>query len=88
MPRITNHQLRELLIELGFAPTQRTEKNHRVFRHPASGCVLLLPDNKSTEHPRPADLVGVKAHLSLQGHLDEESFDYFVTHGELPAKAH
>jgi hypothetical protein len=86
MSKITNHKLRELLVELGFAAGERTERNHRIFRHPVSGCVLLLPDNKSQEQPRPADLVGVKAHLSIQGHLDEESFDHFVTHGELPTK--
>ena len=82
----TNEQLRELLVGLGFTPGRRTNKNHRVFRHSASGCVFLLPDNKSPDAARPADLVGLKAHLAYQGLLDEEAFDHFVQQGELPAK--
>jgi hypothetical protein len=35
--------------------------------------------------PRPADLVGIKAQLDLQGHLDQEAFDLFVAQGTLPA---
>ncbi len=86
MFKLTNKVLRELLVELGFERGQVTDKKHRVFRHPESGCTLLLPNNKSANAPRPADLVGVKTHLACQGHLDEEAFDHFVSAGKLPSK--
>jgi hypothetical protein len=82
---LTNNLLKQLLIELGFEPGAVTAKKHRVFRHPESGCTLFLPENKQSEPPRPADLVGIRADLAYQGHLDEESFDHFAQEGELPA---
>jgi hypothetical protein len=82
--RFTNRDLQRLLTELGFRPAD-SEQNQRQWRHLQSGCVLLLPANKLDEAPRPADLVGVRAHLDLQGHLDESTFDDFVTSGKLPA---
>ncbi|NUQ65330.1 MAG: hypothetical protein HUU20_22920 [Pirellulales bacterium] len=87
MPQgLTNQVLGQLLRELGFAPGDVTEKNHRVWRHPQSGCTLLLPANKTTELARPADIVGIKAQLHLQGHLDEAAFDLFATEGNLPVR--
>jgi hypothetical protein len=83
MPTLTNHALRALLVGLGFEPGELTENNHRVFRHPSSGSVLLLPDNKSSEVPRPADLVGIRTHLAYRGHLDESAFDRFVEQATL-----
>lgn len=62
---------------------QNTE-HYRRWRHPESGCELLLPANKAQESPRPADLVGIKAQLDLQGHLDENAFELFVADGNLP----
>ncbi len=82
--RFTNQDLQRLLIELGFQAAD-IEQNQRRWRHPQSGCVLLLPANKLDETLRPADLVGVRAHLDLQGHLDESTFDDFVASGKLPA---
>ncbi|HUE72321.1 MAG TPA: hypothetical protein VMP01_15660, partial [Pirellulaceae bacterium] len=64
------------------------EQNQRKWRHPQSGCTLLLPANKLDDAPRPADIVGVRAQLDLQGHLDEAAFDGFVASGKLPAAAH
>nr|AUN37417.1 hypothetical protein [uncultured bacterium] len=85
MSKLTNQSLRDLLVKLGFEPGALAERNHRVFRHPASGCALLLPDNKSSEPPRPADLMAVQVQLAHQGHLDKGAFDYFVEHATLPA---
>jgi hypothetical protein len=82
--RLTNQLLGQLLLELGFEPGGTTEKNHRVWRHPESVCRLLLPANKANEPARPADIVGVKAHLDLQGHLDEATFEIFAAEGKLP----
>jgi hypothetical protein len=84
---LTNHLLRQLLVELGFEQGAVTAKNHRVFRHPESGCVLFLPENRLSERPRPADVVGIRADLAYRGHLDEETFDRFVEEGKLPATA-
>jgi hypothetical protein len=84
MPKLTNQAIRELLVNLGFEPGELAENNHRTFRHPASGSVLLVPDNKSSEAPRPADLVGIRTHLVYQGHLDEGAFDRFVEQATLP----
>jgi hypothetical protein len=83
--RLTNKMLNQLLLNLGFEAGQVTEKNHRIWRHPESGCTLFLPANKMQESPRPADLIGIKAHLALHGHLDEDAFDYFAAEGSLPA---
>jgi hypothetical protein len=79
--------LGQLLTDLGFERGEVTAKRLRVFRHPESGCKLFLPDNKSAEAPRPADLVGIKGQLAYQGHLDEQAFDHFVEEGKLPAPA-
>ena len=87
MRTLTNHLLRQLLVELGFEHGDVTAKNHRVFRHPDSGCTLFLPENRLSERPRPADLVGIRADLAYRGHLDEDAFDRIVVDGELPATA-
>jgi len=82
--RLTNTNLTELLLDLGFEQGGPAEKNHRTWRHPESGCTLLLPVNKALESPRAADLVGIKAQLDMHGHVDEDSFEYFVREGHLP----
>ena len=79
-------RLRELLVGLGFEQAELADKNHRVFRHPLSGCVLLLPDNKSLEAPRPADLVGVRTHLAYRGHMDEQAFEQFIEKAAQPTE--
>ena len=80
----TNQLLCDLLSELGFQPDEATNTNLRVWRHSDSGCSLFLPVNKVNEAARPADIVGIKAQLSLHGHLDEDAFDFFVHEGKLP----
>jgi hypothetical protein len=84
--RLTNELLAQLLLTLGFEAGEVAERNHRVWRHPESGCTLLLPVNKTREAPRPADLVGIRAHLDLHGHLDETAFDSFAAEGRLPRR--
>ena len=81
MPKITNSILRQLLADLGFEQGHVTSKMQRAFRHPESGCTLLLPENKSAEAPRPADLAGIRGHLVYQGHVHEEAFDRFLEQG-------
>jgi hypothetical protein len=81
--RLTNKKLSQLLTNLGFEQGQVNEKSYRTWRHPESGCTLALPANKTDESPRPADLVGIKAQLDQQGHLDEAAFDEFVAEGKL-----
>jgi hypothetical protein len=85
--RLTNESLGRLLLDLGFQQGETTGKNQRFWRHSQSGCVLILPTNKTSEAPRPADIVGMRAQLALHGHLDEEAFDFFAAEGQLPARA-
>ena len=85
--RLTNNSLAELLLSLGFQQRDLTGTPHRAWRHPQSGCELVLPANKVMEAPRPANVVGVKAQLALHGHLDEEAFDFFAREGRLPARS-
>jgi hypothetical protein len=82
--KLTNEAMNRLLLELGFEQGQVTEKNLRIWQHPESECTLLLPANKTTEAVRPADMVGIRAQLDFQGHLDAEDFDFFVSEGRLP----
>lgn len=82
--RLTNETLAGLLKTIGFERGDLVKNNYRRWRHPDSGCELLLPANKSHEPPRPADLIGIKAQLDLQGHLDEDAFELFVAEGKLP----
>lgn len=84
--RLTNQTLRRLLLELGFEQEGITENNNRVFRHPESDCILLLPENKSNEAPRPADIIAVKADLAAFDHLSHEAFDQFIVEGTLPIR--
>ncbi len=87
MPQgLTNQMLGQLLRDLGFESGDVTEKNHVVWRHPQSGCTLLLPANKALQSVRPADVVGIKAQLDQQGHLEEAAFEVFVAEGELPVR--
>ncbi len=81
---LTNQLLNQLLSDLGFQPGEVSKRNHRTWRHPESGCVLFLPANKIEESPRPLDIVGIRAQLALQGHLDEDVFDVFAAEGKLP----
>ena len=83
--QLTNEKLNALLLHLGFQRGDAAKTNICYWRHPDSGCTLLVPENKMQQPPRPADLVGIKAQLDLQGHLDEEAFDLFVAQGTLPA---
>jgi hypothetical protein len=83
---MSNESLNLLLLTLGFERGDVTEKNHREWRHPQSGCTLVLPANKFKTPARPADLVGVRAQLHLQGHLDEVDFDYYLAEGKLPSR--
>jgi hypothetical protein len=82
---LTNQLLNQLLSDLGFQPGEVSKKNQRTWRHPESGCVLFLPANKLQEAPWSATIVGIRAQLALQGHLDKDSFDYFAVEGRLPA---
>jgi len=84
MHRLTNELLNQLLLQLGFEAGDVTEKHHRVWRHPSSGCTLLLPANKAQESPRPAILLAVQAQLDQQGHLKPEAFQFFAVEGRLP----
>ena len=83
--QLTNTQLRQLLLDLGFTRDQLVKNNNRVFRHPVSRCVIVLPDNRDEDTARTADIAAVRDHLAHQGHLEEAIFDRFMSEGKLPA---
>ncbi len=83
--KVTNKRLRQLLLDLGFAKGELVKNNHRVFQHPDSRCVIVVPDNRDEDTARAADVAAVRDHLAHQGHLEEAIFDSFVAEGKLPA---
>ena len=66
----TNHQLRQLLIDLGFEVRQSVEPNCVVLEHAESKARLLMPSNKDDEPAREADVISIRAHLMYRGLLD------------------
>lgn len=83
--KVTNERLRQLLLDLGFAKGQLVANNHRMFRHPDSRCLIVLPDNRGADTARAADVAGVRDHLAHQGHLEDEIFDRLMAEDKLPA---
>lgn len=83
--KLTNQELRQLLLDLGFE-RETIAKNHcRVFRHPQSKCVIVIPDNRNSHAARLADVLGVKDQLAQHGHLEETTFEQFLSSRKLPA---
>ena len=66
---LTNQELRLLLLDLGFEREMLVKNHSRVFRHPESKCVIVVPDNRNDELARLADVLGVKDQLAQHGHL-------------------
>lgn len=83
--QLTNGELRQLILDLGFVDGELVKNNHRVFRHPESKCEVVLPANRSESLARQADVLGVRDHLDQQGHLASSIFDQFVRDRKLPA---
>jgi hypothetical protein len=81
----TNQTLRKLLLSLGFESKALAENKHRVFRHPRSKCIAVLPDNRDDDRARRADVLGLRDHLAETGHLEQEAFDLYLREGTLPA---
>jgi hypothetical protein len=82
---VTYKQLRQLLLDLGFAKSQVLKNNHRSFHHSGSSAVIVLPDNRDDVPARPADIAAVQDHLQWQGHLEPDVFRRFLIEGKLPA---
>lgn len=83
--KLTNQELRQLLLELGFERETMVKNHSRVFRHPESKCIIVVPDNRNDEAARLADILGVKDQLAQHGHLTESIFDRFLADRKLPA---
>jgi len=83
--KLTNQELRQLLLDLGFEQETLVKNHNRVFRHPESKCVIVVPDNRNDESARLADVLGVKDQLAQQGHLEEFIFDRFLADRKPPA---
>lgn len=83
--KLTNQELRQLLLDLGFERETMVKNQNRVFRHPTSKCIVIVPDNRNDDAARLADILGVKDQLAQHGHLEEATFDQFLTNRKLPA---
>lgn len=81
----TNHQLRQLLIDLGFEARNSVEPKCQVFEHSDSKARVLLPLNKDEEPAREADVISIRTHLMYRGHLDQAGFEKFLKEGVLRA---
>jgi hypothetical protein len=81
----TNLQLRQLLLDLGFAPRESVEPNCLVFEHGESKARVLMPSNKDEEPAREADIVSIRTHLMYRGHLDQAGFERYMKEGTLRA---
>ena len=81
----TNHQLRQLLIDLGFAARNSVEPKCLVFEHFESKARLLMPSNKDEEPARDADVISIRTHLMYRGLLDQAGFERFLKEGTLKA---
>ena len=81
----TNHQLRQLLIDLGFEARNSVEPKCQVFEHSDSKSRVLLPLNKDEETAREADIISIRTHLMYRGHLDQAGFEQFLKEGVLRA---
>ena len=81
----TNHQLRQLLFDLGFEARNSVEPKCQVFEHSESKARVLLPLNKDEEPAREADVISIRTHLMYRGHLDQAGFEQFLKEGALRA---
>ncbi len=81
----TNHQLRQLLMDLGFEVRESVEPNCLVFEHAESKARMLMPSNKDEEPAREADVISIRTHLMYRGHLDQAGFELFMEAGTLKA---
>ena len=81
----TNHQLRQLLMDLGFEARPSVEPQCLVFEHAESKARILMPSNKDEEPAREADVISARTHLMYRGHLDQAAFEQFLRVGTLKA---
>jgi hypothetical protein len=79
----TNHQLRRLLMDLGFNVRTSVEPNCLVYEHAESKARVLMPSNKDEEPAREADVISIRTHLMYRGHVDQARFERFIKEGTL-----
>src|SRR6266446_300718 len=77
-PKITFAQLRQLLLDMGFAETV-TPRSHVFFAHEASGAEVALPIYRSNRIVLPHHLITVRIMLDAKGLMDANDFDEFVS---------
>lgn len=81
----SNHQLRQLLVDLGFEQRASVEPKCLVFEHPKSQARLLMPSNRDEEPAQEADIISIRTHLMYRGHLNQTEFEQFLSEGTLKA---
>ena len=82
----TNQMVRDLLLSVGFQSSELVENNHRVFRHPTSKSLAVLPDNRDNQPARMADIMGLRDYLAGEGYMTEEEFDLKLAERQLRAQ--
>ena len=80
---VTYGQFEQLLAALGFrrAPS---EQRCQVYYHAACDTLVVLPAEKTDMPARSGDVLSVRRDLVDGGHLDENSFDEFLSRGVPP----
>lgn len=81
---VTNRQLGELLLHLGFEETGRDERAV-VYQHSVADSLICLPTKEFNGKARLADVLSVEMHLIGRGHIEASSFEEFIREGVLPA---
>lgn len=84
--RITNKQLNQLLVDLGFERGEATTRHKRFWHHAEAGTTVVLPDNKALEAAAQIDVMALREHLHFRGHMTRDEFDGFLADGQLPAR--
>jgi hypothetical protein len=75
--RVTFAELRELLLELGFAESI-PHANRLRFEYPATGTVLLFPAHDGSDPVGDRDLVVIRRQLVDNGLIEARALDRFL----------
>ncbi|PSF36807.1 hypothetical protein C7H19_12630 [Aphanothece hegewaldii CCALA 016] len=71
---IIYNQLEELLFSLGFIPVE-TKGNHKVYSHPNSKALILLPNYQSTDRLNLVHYLAIRRTLKEYDLMDEMTYE-------------
>ncbi|MBD2435431.1 type II toxin-antitoxin system HicA family toxin [Nostoc sp. FACHB-110] len=70
-------ELEKLLLETGFV-TMQTFGSQKIYQHPSSGTLIVLPGYEQQADVRTLHLVTVRRILSENGLMDSDRFNSFL----------